>query len=111
MRRSLRRTSLAATRPRPPSESGVEALLSRACPALGHRLATDARVETGGDRRSEAVWRERPDRQPQIRVECVVADAQHATRLAFVALAPIDNQPRVAGRPDPKRVLALQRGP
>ena len=49
-------------------------------------------------------WRQ----QPQIRLQCVIADAEHATGFALVALTAFENQPRVAAGPDPKRVVAVR---
>ena len=49
--------------------------------------------------------------RPQIRLQRVIADAQHTRRLALVAAPPLEHQPGVAPGPRPQRLVPSQRGP
>ena len=101
--------------PRSPETPGAYGALRAAC--RSHRrlhlqsvdrihLASPAVVRRPCDPSSSEVPRI-VDRKPQIRLQRVIADVEHAARFALVAVAALEHEPRVAAAPRAQRVVAL----
>jgi hypothetical protein len=96
----------ANARPRgvePPVSSTISAGDSRLCGAtdadLFIRAAVPHRVARGA-----AV-----DRDAEVRLQRVVADAQHTSRFALVAVPPLEDEARVSSGPCPQTFVTLER--